>query len=226
LSILQLFDAECLENPTRGRGESLLRHCVVATVQSIKTALKQLETVKKMKTAAGLIPTIVIAVFVTVRSPAAEPDTKIDSVGKPKAFKVGKEACFALWFADGQWHVRGTVKKGDFAKLQGSVKLDAGEITDGNFEQMETKSKKRDHDSVSLDHDKQGFHFFFDNAGSADGLDFKATGAAKTVTFGMLIDGHPSTENILIGSKGVHPATNPFTLPAHPVEAADKPAGK
>jgi len=179
-----------------------------------------------MKTTASLIIVTAVAVFATVRSPAAEPDTKIDTLGKPKAFKVGKEACFALWFADGQWHVRGTVKKGDFAKLQGSVKLDAGEITDGNFDQMETKSKKRDRDSVSLDHDKQGFHFYFGNAGSSDGLDFKASDAAKTVTFGMLIDGHPQAENILIGSKGVHPATNPFTLPAHPDEGAEKPKGK
>ena len=170
--------------------------------------------------------TFVALIATAVRLGAAEPDTKIDPAGKPKSFKAGKEACFALWFADGQWHVRGTVKKGDFAKLQGSVKLDGGEIADGNFDQMETKSKKRDHDSVSLDHDKQGFHFYFGNAGASDGLDFKVSDACKTVTFGMLIDSHPSTENVLIGSKGVHPATNPFTLQAHPDEASEKPAGK
>jgi hypothetical protein len=149
-----------------------------------------------------------------------------DPNGKPKKFKIGKESIYAVWCADGAWHVEATAKRGEVEKFQGSVKLEAGEFTEGSFDQLEMKPKKKLHDWVAVERDKKSLRFIFDNTGYSDGLDFKVSESTKSITFGLLIGGKTPTENVLIGAKGVHPATNPFTLPAHPEPTEEKPVGK
>lgn len=165
----------------------------------------------------------VVACLIAASAGAAE---TADPNGKPKKFKLGKESIYAVWYADGAWHVEVTSVRGEASKFQGSVKLEGGEFTEGNFEKLEMKPGKKLHDWVAVERDKKSLRFIFDNTGNSDGLDFKVSDSTRTVTFGLLIGGKTPTENVIIGAKGAHPATNPFTMPARPESTEEKPAGK
>jgi hypothetical protein len=149
-----------------------------------------------------------------------------DPNGKPKKFVIGKEPIYAVWYADGAWHVRATAKKGEASKFHGSIKLEGGVFTEGSFENLERGRKKGLHDWVAVERDQKSCRFIFDNTGKSDGLDFKVSETTRNITFGLLIGAKTPTENVLIGLDGTHPATNPFTIKAHPEPTLEKPAAK
>jgi hypothetical protein len=169
---------------------------------------------------------IAIGVAVLLIAATASAEETADPNGKPKKFKIGKEPIYAVWYADGAWHVEATATRGQASKFQGSIKVDGGEFTEGNFDKLEIKTGKKLHDWVAVERDKKSLRFIFDNTGYSDGSDFKVSESTKTVTFGLLIGGKTPTENVLIGAGSVHPATNPFSMPAQPEPTTEKPAGK
>jgi len=170
---------------------------------------------------------LVVAITTVAAMCAVAADAEVDPVGRPKSFASGKKTEYAVWFADGMWHIRASAEASAKVHFRGSVHVEDGEIADGSFAGLEMAAHHRQSsDWVDLAKDKRGFEFLFRTVGRMDGLNFKLSDSATNVTFGLLVGSETSPKNILVGSKEVHPGTNPFTLKAHPDEDREKPARK
>lgn len=174
----------------------------------------------------GICGLLSLAGLQAIWAMGTEGESAIDPAGRPKKYGVAKETTYALWFADGMWHIRATTEKGKFSQFQGWVKIKDGELTEASWDHLEANKKKRYHDWVTTERDRKSFRFIFANSGNVDGMDFKVSDSATALTFSLLIDGKTPPENVMIGAKSVHPSKNPFDLPAHPEEPRPKSDGK
>jgi hypothetical protein len=179
-----------------------------------------------MRSTCGLaVATFLLAVTGATWCLAADPPA-INPVGKPKGFGAGKQTEYAIWYGDGAWHIRATTVKGTKARFSGSVFVEGGQFVGGDFDQLESKRRSASSDWVAIDRPAKEMRFIFGNAGGRDGVDFQVSESARKVRFGLLLGSDTSPQNVLIGRSGVHPATIPFELPAHPDDAPEPPAKK
>jgi hypothetical protein len=155
----------------------------------------------------------------------------INPVGRPKNFRAGKKLACLVWYADGQWHLLIGAKSQQSVFFQGTVEVEEGEIVETSTSGFDKKKKRGFTDWVTVDRDKKSLKFLFRNQGLTEGFSFKVSDSAKSVKFALTVDRDTKPDRVLIGKKMVHPATNPFTLPAHPNDKGepttdDKSAGK
>lgn len=155
---------------------------------------------------------------------AAEKTAELNPVGKPKNMTAKKRHDYHVWYADGWWYIRGSDKSKQSVFYQGSVQIDGGEIAESSWPGIDKRKDKKVRDWVSMDRNNKGFKFLFRNIGGKDTIRFRVSESAKSIKFGLSIDRDTSPENVRIGPSSAHPATNPFTLPAHPETKAEESA--
>lgn len=134
--------------------------------------------------------------------------------GKPKAFKVGKQAAIALWYDD-YWHFNITTNKKSKDTFTGSVRADKGKLI-GVFDALDKGNKAVASDLLVPHKDGGGFDYRFTNGGGIDALRFKAAPEATTLTVTVMLNGQPAPQVVLVGRDGKHPEKVPFALPAQP----------
>jgi hypothetical protein len=156
-----------------------------------------------------------------------------DPNSEPKKYDAGKQSVYAIWYDDGEWHMRVTAKdkKEDEREVfTGSVRVEGGRLS-GTFQGLEPPvpivpskkktlkralEKNRNADWLQVHNDGQGFDFRFVNFGKSDGVNFKIAPSGKHITFNLLIGGGEFPKRVLIGKRATHPEKVPFTLAAHP----------
>lgn len=156
----------------------------------------------------------------------------IDPIGRPKNFTEGQALGYAVWYEAGYWELRATSPARPGAKpapnkregFTGTVTVVGGTIEEGRFEGLEGRRQQGAFDWVKLHPGRRGFDFHLVTRGKIDSLKFKVSRGAETIEFNLLTNGDNVPERIRIGSEAQHPATVPFTLPAHPVNPEPAPA--
>lgn len=146
-----------------------------------------------------------------------------DAIGRPKAFVQGMKPVIAVWYEDGVWNIRATSKQGPNGTrgprvlFTGLVRVE-GDGFAGALQGLDQgpKSKKLAVDWVTPDADRRGFQFKFLTVGFTDGVNFKPGPKATSIRFRLLVNGDDDPRRIIVGTKGVHPASADFTLPAKP----------
>jgi hypothetical protein len=194
-----------------------------------------------MRRLSGWVARVVVSGFavLAVPFPARAVDKETKAVGRPAAFEEGKRTMVAVWFEGGEWHIRAT-SKGGTAVITARVTIQGGKLNGGNLEgfeqgppppkpgrngrvpparQRQFAEADKKHDKIEVYPDKTGFEVRFVNYGKTDGLNFKVTDKAKTITFNFRIGGDDNPKQIVIGAGGVHPEKFPFVLPAHPKDS-------
>jgi hypothetical protein len=174
------------------------------------------------------IPSVVLATLLALVGLATANDEAINPVGKPKYYKPGQTARYAVWQDEDGWHLRVTTEKkachfkgvvrcrgGSFKNLK-SVDIEEARLDIGR------KLRKKSVDHFSLEDDKK-LVFDFETAHEEDGVDWKVSQKAEHVEFDIeLAQGSKATTTkhnalkVYIGEKGANPKTVPFSLPAHP----------
>jgi hypothetical protein len=143
----------------------------------------------------------------------------INPVGQPSKFAPGKDSMYAVWYKDGQWHLRST--SNDQAIFEGGISVQGGRIVGGNFNNLEKVANPKTAgkaDWVSLDPAGKGFRFRFATGKATDGIDFKVSESAEAVVFDLKYQGEGVPKRILIGKGNRYPEETPFSFPANPRE--------
>jgi hypothetical protein len=149
-----------------------------------------------------------LAICTSASAHAREPDPQ----GKPDNFEPGKPAAYFVWHDRDGWHLRTTTAR-KLHRFRGTIEVDSGEIT----ELLNHNSEARGPDWARRSRDKKKVTFDLKTDGQADGLNFKVSDNAETVTFSLNVDeGGAPTKRIFVGAQGRPPEASEFTLPAHP----------
>jgi hypothetical protein len=177
--------------------------------------------------------------LLAVLMPARAADRETVAVGRPAAFEEGKRTMVAVWYERDEWHIRAT-SKGGTEVITGKVTIQGGKLSGGNLEgfeqgppppkpgrngrvspaqQRKFEQADKKTDKIAIYPDKTGFEVRLVNYGKTDGLNFKVTDKAKSVTFNFRIGGDDNPKQVVLGADGVHPDKFPFVLPAHPKES-------
>ena len=176
----------------------------------------------KVRFAKSLVLVLVGLLGMGLVAVAADKDppttSDVKTYGQPKQFDQGKDDLYALWYADGAWHLRTTAKgeKGHKAVFKGRIQIEGGKITEGNFQGLDKAKLAKNADWVVPHPDGKGFDFSFATFGATDGIDFKVSKDATAVSFKLLVNGGDYPQRVLIGMKSQHPEKIPFSLPANP----------
>ena len=170
-----------------------------------------------------LLPLVGAAVLAAEVTPAKGGGV-LSPAGQPEDFKDGKQSAYALWFADGAWHVRATARTGQRGTFAGVITLEKGKILSGDYQGLEiaTKAKKgkskkaKNTDLLWLSDDHRTLKFELNSIGSTDGFSFKVGPTATEIEFKLLFNGSEAPDRVLVGKLGQHPEKIPFVLKAHP----------
>src|SRR5262249_2772990 len=135
-------------------------------------------------------PTIAVLAGLTIAATALAADPT--PVGRPKGFGPGKGTGYALWYKDGEWHLRVTWKKWTKQHFEGTVTVVDGKFTDGSFDKLEAASRHGMTDRAVVDGSGSKLEFIFGNAGGLDGVDFKVSDSATAISCAFLMNGNPS----------------------------------
>lgn len=141
-------------------------------------------------------------------------DDDIDPKGKPKDYKLGATARFAIWMDDAGWHIRNTTASKDQTAFTGTIETVGGKIA--TITLIGGPSKKP---SAPLKANTAKFTISDKiNKGLEGGMDLKLEPGVTEIKFKLQIDGKDSPELIFIGAKGEHPKEGEFSLPAKPAK--------
>ena len=166
---------------------------------------------------------VLLAFFGGVALASAADLSGTDAGGRPKQFKAGSKAMFGVWFEDGAWHLRSTssnVKDRNDKPVRvifsGSVRVVGGEVVIQNEEADKGNAKSKTGDRLTRHKDGKGFDFVFQTFGGVDGIAFKATGKAESISLKLKVNGDDDPKYIFVGEKGKHPDKATFVVPARP----------
>ncbi len=143
---------------------------------------------------------------------------KLHIHGKPENYEPGEADQFAVWFDDGQWHLRTTTAKKEHA-FKGTITVKGGTVTELKGHKAERKGKLEDR--WKLGPKKHQITFEFKTDEGEDGIDFDITKEADTLTWDLEIEGEKGITKhdkarVFVGKKGQHPDEMPFETKAHP----------
>jgi hypothetical protein len=124
--------------------------------------------------------------------------------GRPATFKSGGRAGEYLWHNANGWHLRVTKHRPYARVFSGKIVSDT-EMTVKSYH-LESNDRWR------LSEDKKTLTYRFVNRGYIDGLDIKAPCATKLWVRGSMSGLKLPVGRIWLGSTGLHPLTNPFTI--------------
>jgi hypothetical protein len=161
---------------------------------------------------AGLVSILLASITLLAAEGALDPR------GRPKQFDQSKVAVYALWFQDGAWQLRTTGRPKRGERFTGTIEIDGGRVEDGMFQGFELNRKLPKSDWIHMHRDNRGFDFHLVTRGKVDGLSFKTTKQAKSITFKLQVSGDDNPRRIIVGAAGRHPEQVPFELAAHPEE--------
>ena len=139
----------------------------------------------------------------------------MDPQGEPAGgLKKGTTECYKVWHNEEGWHVR--VVNGNGSKdhrYSGTITVE-----NGVMEQVNSHLAKKNGVEKEWKHGakKNEVSFDFSTDKREDGINFKASKQASTVTFSLKIDGRDVPEQICIGKSADHPDSSTFALDAHP----------
>lgn len=126
-----------------------------------------------------------------------------DEQGKPAAYNE-RTLAYWIWRDSTGYHLRTTTENRRHV-FSGWVELDRDFV-------LQTHFKQEGNDYVRKD--GRRIEFRFSTAGNADGFDFRASWPYRT-TFSLEIDGRAGNDvldRVFVGSRSVHPKSNPFSL--------------
>jgi hypothetical protein len=130
-------------------------------------------------------------------------------VGRFARFEGGAGTAVHVWHDESGWHMR-------FRGQMGTVRYQGKVVLDTEVPQLRGGQREKN-DKIGRVTNGIAFDFKTKDRGF-DSIDFTVPQAATRVTFDIKTLGNDDPKRIFIGSKGVHPKTSVFTLPAHPAK--------
>jgi len=162
----------------------------------------------------GLLLLVMAAVG---RAPADE--SKLEDVnpnGRPKGYKAGLSARYAIWHEAATWHIRTTSAK-DTHVFSGTIQVMGGRMTSLKPITVEKGGKSKTNlDYGSWNPEGTLFTFSFTTGKGQDGFDLQLNDKATELTFVLKVDGKEAPDKVFLGAKNAHPKAASFRLAAHP----------
>jgi len=148
----------------------------------------------------------------------------LNPAGQPEDSQEGKQAVYAVWHQDGNWHVRACSRKGQQDTFTGEITIVKGKILSGEFQGLEVaeqsggkKGKKaKNTDRLWLSKDRRTLQFELKSIGKSDSFKFVVSPQATEIEFKILVNGAEASERVFIGKTGQHPEKLPLVLKANP----------
>ena len=144
----------------------------------------------------------------------------MDPRGEPAGLKKGVTECYKVWHNDDGWHVRVVNGRGTRDhRYQGTITVENGVL-----ENIQSHLAKKNGEEAQWRHGakKNEISWDFATPEKEDGINFKTSNGASTVTFKLTIDGKEVPDQIFVGKLCSNPESSSFTLLAHPGNGAEK----
>jgi hypothetical protein len=161
----------------------------------------------------ALVATSLIATSAPVAAKAAKTSCSVVTddkwpswvQGRPSGINPLTTSHIYMWHDSSGWHIRATHRTTNRKTFSGQLS------TRGTFAKVHAVRLEKG-DQFQVSKDGHNITFLFKNYGHIDGVDFR-TRCAPSVSFAFQSDGRTAPPNrIVIGKKGVHPRSNPFTI--------------
>jgi hypothetical protein len=168
--------------------------------------------------AAGLVATVIGLCGWISAAVADEPKLEeIDLSGKPKDYKAGATTRYAIWHEDGTWHFRYTTGNEDLQSMTGTITVVGGRMSTIVRRGTPAKGVKTGADATVETTTAPSYKFNAKiNQGIEGGIDFTLDDKATALKFELKINSKEVPSKVFVGSKGAHPKSDTFYLPAHP----------
>lgn len=141
----------------------------------------------------------------------------VDPVGKPKDYRPGVTTRYAIWYDDGTWHFRYTTGNEDVQSFTGTIAVVGGRMSTIVARGTPAKGVKTGADAPV---EKTAIRAYKVNAkinqGIESGIDFTLDDMATALKFELKINGKEVPAKVFVGTKGAHPKSGTFYLPAKP----------
>lgn len=127
--------------------------------------------------------------------------------GAPDRLDAGDRGATYLWHDAAGWHLRTTDQTNSAHVYSGRIVLSTGQFLDVEGVRLESDDHFRVYDGV--------LYYRFVTYKGIDGLDFRvgdcAPGERQALTFHLRYDGALVTNRVIVGDRGRHPESDPFT---------------